>query len=235
MSPTWHSLSVRSVHRPTLSFWTVLSVRTFLSMWTDFAHLCMQNAKYPVFSTEVWSHETSCHCWSKIKNKRRHFSSFAPERKSGRRIWAKTSTNIREVMQIVSEWGHWSNLDGDTSPLSPLQTFWYGGSKCSLNKETGKRRKWHGFYFQTKIPHRPPTHCLTLFLSLSPSPRSPLCLVAFSTKCRRWGVRSSHGATVRCFELGELGQSARELDQVVMENKGRWGVVGLRVSWWEWN
>lgn len=132
----------------------------------------------------ITQHETSCHCWSKPKNKRRHFSSFAPERKSGRWIWGKTSANIREVMQTVSEWGHRSNLDRDTSPLSPLQTLWYGGSKCSLNKETGKRRKWHGFYFQTKIPHRPPTHCLTLFLSLSPSPHSPLCLVAFSAKCR---------------------------------------------------
>lgn len=52
------------------------------------------------------------------------------------------------------------------------------------------------------FPHRPPTHCL--LVSVCPS--------------LFW-----------VFQLGKLGQWAREPDQVVMENKGRrGGVVGLR-------
>lgn len=76
--------------------------------------------------------------------------------------------------------------------------------------------------FSAKIPHRPPTHAHCLPLSLSPSPWSVLfsCSLLFAqnvtTKCP-----SIPQLSALCYELGEPGQPAHELDRVVTENKER--------------
>lgn len=97
-------------------------------------------------------------------------------------------------------------------------------SKCLPNKESGER-KMTRVLFSAKIPHRPPTRCLSL--SLSPPSwsvsfvRSLLFAQNFTIKCLPIPQRPVLCCAVLCCKLGGLGPPAYELDQVATENKGR--------------
>lgn len=87
--------------------------------------------------------------------------------------------------------------------------------------------------FSAKIPHRPPT-CSLLSLPSSLD-CSALLLTAFSAQDSTTKCLAIPQIFVLCYKRSILSQITPELDQFVRENKERWGVLGLWVSWWEWN
>lgn len=142
--------------------------------------------------------KTLCHWWWKMNNTNTTQHNTKVKSEGARR---KTCTSIRQVdvMQILPEWRSGSNPDRDASPLPPLQ--WQ--ASAHQTKTLAKRRKWHRFYFQPKIPHWPPTHCLRLSavsVSMLPSP-SPCWLSVLNFSVRRPSVHVS----ALCFCTGWTG------------------------------
>lgn len=102
-------------------------------------------------------------------------------------------------------------------------------SECLPNKETGKRRKWHGFYFQPKSPtDRPQAVSLPLSLSLSFSLVFSLPLLAvFLHRISPWTVCPSiPQLSLLCYKLGELCQPAHELGQLEQREVRGNGTLG---------